>query len=282
MGDLEYPHLRLGDGLARRDLEYLLGDLPPLSPLSPLLLEDDLCRLCDGGELLLWPTGDLSRFSAVLFLVGESFFDFGADGGNGGVSFRDIVRSARFGDRVDREGGSREEVARFSEISFLVALSTAVFFSCFIDFFGLSTELSVELSDDWRFRLVELFFFSCLSFPSTLSFFFLFFFFFFDSASDELLSSEFSLESDDVTSVFLCLFSFFFFFSFFLPDLGAGLSDLSRALCFFAFFFFVLVLPERFRFFFSATAVAEAASGGSGGGGGGGGGGAGLGVRTSS
>lgn len=41
-----------------------------------------------------------------------------------------------------------------------------------------------------------------------------------------LLSSEFSLESDDVTSVFLCLFSFFFFFSFFLPDLGAGLSDL--------------------------------------------------------
>lgn len=65
LGDLEYPRLRLGDGLIRRDLEYLLGDLPSLpplslslslsflSPLSPLLLEDDLCRLFDDGAGLL-------------------------------------------------------------------------------------------------------------------------------------------------------------------------------------------------------------------------------------
>lgn len=163
LGDLEYPRLRLGDGLIRRDLEYLLGDLPSLpplslslslsflSPLSPLLLEDDLCRLFDDGAgLLLWFIGDLSRFSAVLFL-GESFFVLLlVDGGNGGVSFRDIVvrgNASRFGDRIDRGGsGSREAVA-LSETSFLDALST-VFFSYFADFFGLSTELSVELSDD--------------------------------------------------------------------------------------------------------------------------------------
>lgn len=75
----------------------------------------------------------------MLFFVGESFFDL-TDGGKGGVSFRDIVRSARFGDRVNR-GGSREEVATFSETSFLNVLSPAAFFSCFVDFFGLSIEL---------------------------------------------------------------------------------------------------------------------------------------------
>lgn len=221
----------------------------------------------------------MSRFSATLFF-GESFFVLvTVNGGSGGVSSRDIaVRDnvSRFGDRIDRGGSGSREVEVLSGTSFLDALSTTVLFSYFTDFFGLSTELSVELSDDWRFRLVEVFFFSCLSFPSTLSFFFFFFFFFFDSASDELLSSESSLESlsDEVASAFLCFLSFFFFldFSFFLPDLGD--SDLSR-LCFLAFFFLpALVLPERFRFFFSVTVVTTA-SGTDGGG-------AGLGVRTSS
>jgi hypothetical protein len=82
--------------------------------------------------------------SVVLFFVGESFFVLRVlkdGGGGGGVSFRDItVRSARFGDRFER-GGSREVLAVFSEISFFDVLSAAALFSCFTDFFGLSTEL---------------------------------------------------------------------------------------------------------------------------------------------
>lgn len=109
-----------------------------------------MCRLFDDGTgLLLWFIGDLSRFSAALFF-GESFFVLvTADGGSGGVSFRDIVRDnvSRFGDRIDRGGSGSREATVLSETSFLDALSTAVFFSCFT-FFGLSTELSVELSDD--------------------------------------------------------------------------------------------------------------------------------------
>lgn len=162
LGDLEYPRLRLGDGLTRRDLEYLLGDLPPpppppplslslslslsfLSPLSPRLLEDDLCRLFDDGTgLLLWFIGDLSRFSAILFF-GESFFVLvTAVDGSGGVSFRAIAVRAnvsRFGDRIDRGGSGSREITVLSETSFLDVLSTTVFFSYFIDFFGLSTEL---------------------------------------------------------------------------------------------------------------------------------------------
>jgi len=103
-----------------------------------------LCRLFDDGAgLLLWFIGDLSRFSAVLFL-GESFFVLLlVDGGSGGVSFRDIVirdNASRFGDRIDRGGSGSREAAALSEISFLDALSM-VFFSYFTDFFGLSTEL---------------------------------------------------------------------------------------------------------------------------------------------
>ena len=90
----------------------------------------------------MWFIGDLSRFSAVLFL-GESFFVLLlVDGGSGGVSFRDIVvrdNASRFGDRIDRGGSGSREAAALSEISFLDALSTV--FSYFTDFFGLSTEL---------------------------------------------------------------------------------------------------------------------------------------------
>lgn len=124
LGDLDTLLLR-GEGLIRRDLEYLLGD----RPLSILFLEGDLCRR---GSGLLCTTGDLSFFSGTGFFTGESFFLAG------GVSF--LTFSCFFGDRFDRD--SR---VTFSASSFL-AFSTTL--SCFADFLDLSGELSVELSDD--------------------------------------------------------------------------------------------------------------------------------------
>lgn len=56
----------------------------------------------------------------------------------GGVSFLDF--SCFFGERFDRDSRVMLSVSSF------LPFSTAL--SCFMDFFGLSGELSVELSDD--------------------------------------------------------------------------------------------------------------------------------------
>lgn len=123
LGDLDTLRL-LGEGLTRRDLEYFLGDLP----LSALLLEGDLCRL--GGGVLC-TTGDFSLFSAIAFFTGTSFFLMG------GVSF--LAFSCFFGERFDRDSRVVFSVSSFLFFSFVL--------SCFMGFFGLSGELSIELSD---------------------------------------------------------------------------------------------------------------------------------------
>lgn len=110
--------------------------MPP--PLSPLPRDDDLCRR---GGLLWLIGGDFSarRVSVPPLFTGESFFVL-----SGGVSLlRDCLSARDFaGDRADRAAGGGCSRVALSVISFLGAFSFSFSaLSCFMDFFGLSTEL---------------------------------------------------------------------------------------------------------------------------------------------